>query len=281
MTLDWLRQLRRPPGGPSSATSRTRRRRPRWPRSPPRGQRRAGRRDGRRLGARALVDREGLPAARARAAQGAGRRRVPPPRRRSSTSAAPARWSRRSGRRRRRSVDPVPAIADALRRGRCLAARRRGVRRRGGRLPRAARPVRRLGAGRLDRRQPAQVAGDADGLLGAVDAPGRGLPRAFSLVPEYLRSPRRRVQPERGLGAARPPLPSAEAVGGAALLRPRRACRSTSASTCRLAQLFAGWVRDEPGWDVCAPAPFSLVCFRLDADDDVERGAAGAGQRVG
>jgi aromatic-L-amino-acid/L-tryptophan decarboxylase len=30
----------------------------------------------------------------------------------------------------------------------------------------------------------------------------------------------------------------------------------------RLAELFEGWVRDEPGWDVCAPRPFSVVCFR-------------------
>jgi aromatic-L-amino-acid decarboxylase len=37
----------------------------------------------------------------------------------------------------------------------------------------------------------------------------------------------------------------------------------------RLAQLFAGWVRQEPGWELAAPVPFSLVCFRLDADDAV------------
>jgi aromatic-L-amino-acid decarboxylase len=35
----------------------------------------------------------------------------------------------------------------------------------------------------------------------------------------------------------------------------------------RLAQLFAGWVRDEPGWEVCAPHPFSVVCFRHTAGD--------------
>jgi aromatic-L-amino-acid decarboxylase len=36
----------------------------------------------------------------------------------------------------------------------------------------------------------------------------------------------------------------------------------------RLAQLFEGWVRDEPGWEVVAPRHFSLVCFRLDAGDE-------------
>lgn len=39
-----------------------------------------------------------------------------------------------------------------------------------------------------------------------------------------------------------------------------------------LAQLLAGWVRDEPGWEVCAPHPFSVVCFRAAGSD--ERNAA-------
>ena len=36
----------------------------------------------------------------------------------------------------------------------------------------------------------------------------------------------------------------------------------------RLAALFEGWVRDEPGWEVTAPRPFSLVCFRRDGSDE-------------
>ena len=36
----------------------------------------------------------------------------------------------------------------------------------------------------------------------------------------------------------------------------------------RLAALFEGWVRDEPGWELCAPRPFSLVCFRLEGSDE-------------
>ena len=47
------------------------------------------------------------------------------------------------------------------------------------------------------------------------------LRRAFSLVPEYLRVERGRRQPERVRLAARPPLPRPEALGDAALLRPR------------------------------------------------------------
>ncbi len=35
----------------------------------------------------------------------------------------------------------------------------------------------------------------------------------------------------------------------------------------RLAALFESWVRDTPGWDICAPRTFSLVCFRHAGDD--------------
>jgi aromatic-L-amino-acid decarboxylase len=36
----------------------------------------------------------------------------------------------------------------------------------------------------------------------------------------------------------------------------------------RLAELFEGWVRDAPGWELCAPRPFSLVCFRREGSDE-------------
>ena len=69
--------------------------------------------------------------------------------------------------------------------------------------------------------QPAQVAVHADGLLGVLlPAPRRPAAR----VQPRARVPARergRGQPERVRLAARPPLPGAEAVGDAALLRPR------------------------------------------------------------
>jgi aromatic-L-amino-acid/L-tryptophan decarboxylase len=37
----------------------------------------------------------------------------------------------------------------------------------------------------------------------------------------------------------------------------------------RLAALFERWVRDEPGWEICAPRPFSLVCFRRSGSDEL------------
>jgi aromatic-L-amino-acid decarboxylase len=36
----------------------------------------------------------------------------------------------------------------------------------------------------------------------------------------------------------------------------------------RLAALFEGWVRAEPGWEVTAPRHFSLVCFRREGTDE-------------
>jgi len=36
----------------------------------------------------------------------------------------------------------------------------------------------------------------------------------------------------------------------------------------RLAQLFASWVEAEPGWELCAPHPLSVVCFRRATSDE-------------
>ena len=40
----------------------------------------------------------------------------------------------------------------------------------------------------------------------------------------------------------------------------------------RLAALFERWVDEESGWELCAPRPFSVVCFRREGTDaDNER----------
>jgi aromatic-L-amino-acid/L-tryptophan decarboxylase len=39
----------------------------------------------------------------------------------------------------------------------------------------------------------------------------------------------------------------------------------------RLAQVFAGWVEAEPGWEIVAPVRFSVVCFRREGSDDENR----------
>jgi len=92
------------------------------------------------------------------------------------------------------------------------------------------------------------------------------LREAFSLVPEYLRTS-----------------DEADSLGdyGPALGRRFRSLKLWTVLRCygreglqrlirehvRLAQLFAGWVEAEPGWEVCAPHPFSVVCFRREGPD--------------
>ena len=48
----------------------------------------------------------------------------------------------------------------------------------------------------------------------------------------------------------------------------------------RLAALFEGWVRDEPGWELAAPRHFSTVCFRHETadNDEIARHATATGR---
>jgi aromatic-L-amino-acid decarboxylase len=36
----------------------------------------------------------------------------------------------------------------------------------------------------------------------------------------------------------------------------------------RFADLFASWIEAEPGWEIVAPHPFSVVCFRREGSDE-------------
>jgi aromatic-L-amino-acid/L-tryptophan decarboxylase len=93
------------------------------------------------------------------------------------------------------------------------------------------------------------------------------LRRAFSLVPEYLR-----VQ-EDVVSLSEYSIPLGRrfrALKLWAVLRcyGRSGLQERIREAIRLAALFEGWVRDEPGWELCAPRPFSLVCFRPAASDE-------------
>ena len=106
-----------------------------------------------------------------------------------------------------------------------LAARGRRVRRRGRDHPGAARAVPRLGAGGLDRRQPAQVALRAARRVAAAHPaprrPARGVqPR--SRVPADARPRAAGPRLQRVDAAARAAIPRAETVDAAALVRPGR-----------------------------------------------------------
>jgi aromatic-L-amino-acid decarboxylase len=95
--------------------------------------------------------------------------------------------------------------------------------------------------------------------------------RAFSLVPEFLRSPDDAVN----LSEVSIPLGRRfRALKLWAVLRcyGRSGLQQRIREHLRLAGLFEGWVLDEPGWEVTAPRHFSLVCFRRDgSDEDNER----------
>jgi aromatic-L-amino-acid decarboxylase len=94
---------------------------------------------------------------------------------------------------------------------------------------------------------------------------------AFSLVPEYLRSPDDAVN----LSEVSIPLGRRfRALKLWAVLRcyGRSGLEERLRGHIRLAELFESWVRAEPGWEVTAPRHFSLVCFRRGgSDEDNER----------
>jgi aromatic-L-amino-acid decarboxylase len=90
---------------------------------------------------------------------------------------------------------------------------------------------------------------------------------AYSLVPEYLRSS------ESIVNASEYSIPlgrSFRALRLWAVLRcyGRAGLQGQIREHVRLAALFESWVRATPGWEVCAPRPFSVVSFRRDASDE-------------
>lgn len=91
---------------------------------------------------------------------------------------------------------------------------------------------------------------------------------AFTLVPEYLRT---RDEDATNLSEYGPALGRRfRALKLWAVLRcyGREGLQRVIREHVRLAALFEGWVRAEPGWEVCAPRPFSVVCFRREGSDE-------------
>ncbi|MBV9472811.1 MAG: aminotransferase class V-fold PLP-dependent enzyme [Solirubrobacterales bacterium] len=97
--------------------------------------------------------------------------------------------------------------------------------------------------------------------------------RAFSLIPEFLRTPD--AEDALSLSEYGPALGRRfRALKLWAVLRcvGRAGLQAHVRSGIELAAQFERWVASEPGWELCAPRPFSVVCFRLQGDD--ERNAA-------
>src|SRR5947207_944956 len=89
------------------------------------------------------------------------------------------------------------------------------------------------------------------------------LRRAFSLVPEYLRTPEQekvRSGSDYGVQLGR----RFRALKLWMIIRyfGHEGLAARIRDHCRLAQLFASWVMAADDWEVLAPAPFALVCFR-------------------
>ena len=90
---------------------------------------------------------------------------------------------------------------------------------------------------------------------------------AFSLVPEYLRVSDEVVS----LNEVSVPLGRRfRALKLWFVLRSlgRQGLQAMIREHVRLAAKFERWVEDEPGWEVCAPRRFSLVCFRKEGTDE-------------
>jgi len=89
------------------------------------------------------------------------------------------------------------------------------------------------------------------------------LRRAFSLVPEYLRTPeqeRVRNGSDYGIQLGR----RFRALKLWMILRyfGHEGLAARIREHCRLARLFASWVEESADWELMAPVPLGLVCFR-------------------
>ena len=96
---------------------------------------------------------------------------------------------------------------------------------------------------------------------------GDDLRAAHSLVPEYLRTP----EDAASLADYGPALGRRfRSLKLWAVLRcyGRSGLQAMIREHVRLAEVFEGSVRDEPGWTLEAPRTFSVVCFRRDGPDD-------------
>jgi aromatic-L-amino-acid decarboxylase len=91
---------------------------------------------------------------------------------------------------------------------------------------------------------------------------------AFSLVPEFLRTTDEGVLNLSEYGPALGRRFRSLKLWAVLRCYGAEGLRRRIREAIRLAELFEGWVRDEPGWELCAPRPFSTVCFRREGSDE-------------
>ena len=100
------------------------------------------------------------------------------------------------------------------------------------------------------------------------------LRRAFSLVPEYLRTPEQdkvRSGSDYGIQLGR----RFRALKLWMIIRyfGHEGLAARIREHVRLAKLFASWVEESPDWELMAPVPFALVCFRANPGGSQSAGA--------
>jgi aromatic-L-amino-acid decarboxylase len=88
------------------------------------------------------------------------------------------------------------------------------------------------------------------------------LRRTFSLIPEYLRTPEESVRNYMDYGLQLGRRFRALKLWFVIRYFGAEGLRERLRAHIALAQEFAQWVDDEPAWEVLAPHPFSVVCFR-------------------
>jgi aromatic-L-amino-acid/L-tryptophan decarboxylase len=94
------------------------------------------------------------------------------------------------------------------------------------------------------------------------------LRRAFTLVPEYLRTSEEDVMNLMDYGPALGRRFRALKLWAVMRCYGREGLQALIREHVRLAHLFASWVEAEPGWEIVAPYPFSVVCFRREGSDE-------------
>jgi aromatic-L-amino-acid decarboxylase len=91
---------------------------------------------------------------------------------------------------------------------------------------------------------------------------------AFSLVPEFLRTTDEGAFNLSEYGPALGRRFRSLKLWAVLRCYGREGLQARIRETIRLAELFEGWVCEEPGWELCAPRHFSLVCFRHEGSDE-------------
>ena len=96
---------------------------------------------------------------------------------------------------------------------------------------------------------------------------------AFSILPEYLRTGDEDVTNLMDYGPALGRRFRSLKLWAVIRCHGREGLQALIREHMRLARLFGSWVEEAPAWEVVAPVPFSVVCFRREGSDE-ENGEA-------